>query len=145
MGQRINQFCEDLRLKLTEIDRGFDALDAKVQAKSESADNAIRARLEQVQRSLDQDRAKRSAAQAKIDGWVAKRKAATADKIAEWKVSRELAKLQNRARDAEEYAAATLDVALAAVDEAEQAALEAWLARNDADSAQARKTTSLIR
>ena len=142
MGQRINKFCEDLRLKLTKIDSGFEALDAKVQAKSENADKAIRARLEEVQRGIDADRAKRAAAQAKIDGWVAKRKAATAEKIAQWKTGRELTKLQNRADDAEEYAAAALDIALAAVDEAEQAALEAWLARHDADSAQARKAAT---
>jgi hypothetical protein len=43
--------------------------------------------------------------------------------------------LQIRAEVAERYAEAAAVVALAAVDEAEQAALEAWLARKDADIA----------
>jgi hypothetical protein len=58
----------------------------------------------------------------------------TADRVAEWKSNRETSKLQNRADKAERYAAATIAVALAAVDEAEQAAIEAWLTRQDANS-----------
>jgi hypothetical protein len=40
------------------------------------------------------------------------------------------------ADNAERYAAAAAIVAMAALDAAEQASLEAWLARKDADSAQ---------
>jgi hypothetical protein len=43
--------------------------------------------------------------------------------------------LQFRAEIAERYAVAAAVVAFTAVDEAEQAALEAWLARKDADIA----------
>ena len=51
----------------------------------------------------------------------------------------EKAKLKARAEAAERYAAGAAVVALAAVDEAEQASLEAWLARKDADSGQGTK------
>jgi hypothetical protein len=64
------------------------------------------------------------------------RKAATNEKIAQWKAKLEKAKLQSRADNAERYAAAAAIVAMAALDAAEQASLEAWLARKDADSAQ---------
>jgi hypothetical protein len=53
----------------------------------------------------------------------------------EWKDKREKAKLQSRAESAERYGVAAALIALAAVDEAEQAVLEAWLAREDADAA----------
>jgi hypothetical protein len=43
---------------------------------------------------------------------------------------------QRRAAEADRYAAACIDLAIAAVDEAERAALEAWLAREDANSSQ---------
>jgi hypothetical protein len=46
--------------------------------------------------------------------------------------------LQGRTDSAELYASATADVAVAAVDDAEQASLEAWLARQDADLAQSK-------
>ena len=39
---------------------------------------------------------------------------------------------QSRSDSAERYAAASIDVAVAPVDEAEKASLEAWLARQDA-------------
>jgi len=55
-------------------------------------------------------------------------------KIAEWKAKAETAHLKHRADLAERYAQATIAAAMAALDEAEQATLEAWLARADADS-----------
>jgi hypothetical protein len=47
--------------------------------------------------------------------------------------------LQSRADKAERYAAAAAALAAAAVDEAEQAVLESWLARRDAQAAQSTK------
>ena len=71
------------------------------------------------------------------------RKAVTDEKIAEWKAKLEKAKLKGRAEAAERYAAGAVVVASAAVDEAEQASLEAWFARKDADSAQDTNETAL--
>jgi hypothetical protein len=92
-----------------------------------------------VQRRIEQDRAKAVAAQAEMKNWIEQKKAATSGKIAEWKTNHETTKLQNRADMAERYAAAAVDVTLAALDEAEQATLEAWLARADADAAVPKK------
>ena len=138
MGQRIDQFCEDLRLKLTNIDSGLGGLKAKIEGKAQNAEQEARSQLERVQKRVEQDRTKVSAAQTELKNWVEERKTATRDKIAEWKTKLETSKLQNRADKAERYAAATIVVALAAADEAEQAALEAWLARQDASSVQAK-------
>ncbi len=138
MGQRIDQFCEDLRLKLTSIDSGLNGLKAKIEGKAQNAEQEARSHLERVQKRVEQDRSKVSAAQTELKNWVEERKTATRYKIAEWKTKHETSKLQNRADKAERYAAATIVVTLAAADEAEQAALEAWLARHDANSAQAK-------
>jgi len=67
------------------------------------------------------------------------RKATTSQKIAEWKANSEKARLKSWADFAEGYAGAAAAVALAAVDEAEQASLEAWLARKDVESAHTTK------
>ncbi len=136
MGQRIDQFCEDLRLKLTNIDSGMNGLKSKIDGKAQGAEQDVRNHLEKVQKRIHQGRSKVSSAQAEVKNWVEERKAATSDKVAEWKAKREISKLQNRADKADLYAAAAVDVAIAAVDEAEQGALEAWLAREDADTAQ---------
>ncbi len=138
MGKRIDQFCEDLRIKLTSIDNNMKALKARIDGNVRSEED-VRNYLEGVKKRIDQDRAKVTAAQADIKKWVEERKATTGEKIAEWKTKREMAKLQGRAESAERYAAAAAIVASAAVDEAEQASVEAWLARKDADTAQGMK------
>jgi hypothetical protein len=94
--------------------------------------------LERVQKRIEQNRSKVSSAQTEVKNWVDERKIATRDAITDWKAKRETSKLQNRADKAERYSAGAIVVALAAVDQAEQAALEGWLARQDANSTQAK-------
>ena len=137
MGARIDQFSEDLRQKLTIADSGLDGLKAKIESKAGHVEQDVQSHLDRVHKRVEQGRAKVTAAQADIKGWVDEKKAATSDKVAEWKAKRELNKLQGRADSAERYAAAASAVAVAALDEAEEASLEAWLARRDANSAQA--------
>src|SRR6266700_3785629 len=115
MGARIDQFSEDLRQKLTIADSGLDGLKAKIESKAGHVEQDVQSHLDRVHKRVEQGRAK----------------------VAEWKAKRELNKLQGRADSAERYAAAASAVAVAALDEAEEASLEAWLARRDANSAQA--------
>ena len=143
MSERIDQFCENLRIKLTSIDNNMQELKAKIDSKAQTAEREVRTQLETVKKRIEQDRTKLETAQADIKKWVDDFKAASNEKIAEWKDKREKAKLQSRAENAERYAVAAAVIALAAVDEAEQAALEAWLARKDADIAD-RDKSSLI-
>jgi hypothetical protein len=135
MGQRIDQFCENLRLKLTNIDSNISALKAKIDARARTAEQDVRDHLDAVQRLVDQGRAKVTVAQADMKKWADEQKTFTKEKIVQWKAARDVAKLQSRAELAEAYAAAASDVAIAAVDEAERSSLEAWLARHDADDA----------
>jgi hypothetical protein len=139
MGEHIDQFCENLRVKLTSIDNNMQSLKAKIDSKARTAEQDVQSHLDGVKRRVEQERTKVAAAQADIKKWADERKAAAGEKIAEWKAKLEVAKLQGRADGAERYAAAAAVVALAAVDEAEQASLEAWLARKDADGAKAAK------
>jgi predicted nucleic acid-binding Zn-ribbon protein len=143
MGQRIDQFCENLRQKLTMTDSGLDGLKAKIDGKATRVEQDVQSHLERVQKRIEQGRTKLSAAQADVKNWADERKAFTSDKIAEWKSKREIGKLASHADKAERYAAATIDVAVAAVDEAEQASLEAWLARQDADYARSKQAAAV--
>jgi restriction endonuclease len=139
MNERIDQFCENLRVKLTSIDDNMRALKAKIDSKERTVDQDVQFRLDSIKKRIGQDRAKLEAAHADIKKWAEERKGATDEKIAEWKAKLEKAKLNGRAEAAERYAAGAVVVALAALDDAEQASLEAWLARKDADSAQSTK------
>jgi len=134
MSKRIDQFCEDLRQKYTIAASGLDGLRAQINGKAAHVDLAVHNHLERVRKRVEQGRAKVAAAQTEIKNWADEKKAVTGDKIADWKEKREADKLQIRADKAERAAAAASVVAIAAFDEAEEAALEAWLARYDADS-----------
>jgi len=138
MGARIDQFSEDLRQKLTIADSGLDGLKAKIDGKTAHVEQDVQSHLDRVRKRVEQGHAKIAAAQADIKEWADEKKIATSDKIAEWKSKRDLSRLQVRAGMAERYAAAASAVAVAALDEAEEAALEAWLARHDANAAQAK-------
>ena len=142
MGQRIDQFCENLRQKLTMAESGIEGLKTKINAKEAHVEADVQSHLDRVHNRIDQGHAKVVAANAEMKAWVDQRKANTGEKIAGWKTKREVARLQGRADDAERYAAATIDVAVAAIDEAEQASLEAWLARQDADNARKKQSSA---
>ena len=139
MGERIDQFCENLRVKLSGIDNNMQALKAKIDSKAQTAEQEVRTRLDTVKKRIDQERPMVTAARADIKKWVDERKATTDQKVAEWKAKQEKARLNSWAEFAEGCASAAGAVALAAVDEAEQASLEAWLARKDAETAQGTK------
>lgn len=139
MSQQFDKFCEDLRLKLANVDSGLHGLKSKIGGKAHNAEQEVRNHLEMEQRRMEQNRAKIAAARNHVKDWIEERKIDTTAMIAEWKARHEIGKLQVRASKAEHYAEAALEVALAAIDEAGLAALEAWLARQDANVGQTNK------
>ena len=139
MGKRIDQFCENLRQKLVMIDSGLAGLKAKIDSDGLTAERHVQSHLERVRKRIDQARTKVSAARADVASWVQDRNAITIDTVALWKTKRDVEKLQSRADEAGRYAAAATEVATAAIDEAEQASLEAWLAQADADYAKSKQ------
>jgi predicted nucleic acid-binding Zn-ribbon protein len=139
MSEHIDQFCENLRIKLTNIDNNMESLKSKIDSKARTAEQDVRRHLDGVKKRIEQDRGNVAAAQADIKKWIEERKATASEKVAELKAKRETAQLQNRANSAERYAAGAAVVALAAIDEAERASLEAWLARKDAENTQGTK------
>jgi hypothetical protein len=136
MAERIDRFCENLRVKLTSIDNEMQSLKAKIDEKVKTAGQDAQTQLNAVNKRIEQERARVAAAQNDMKKWMEERKSASTEKIAEWKAKFEKAKLQSYADGAERYAAGATIVAMAAVDQAQEAALEAWLARKEADNAQ---------
>jgi hypothetical protein len=133
MSDKIDRFCENLRLKLTTIDNNIQGLKAKIDAKAKSAEQDVRTYLDSIKKRVAQDPNNVEAAQKELKNWLDEYRAVTKEKIADWKASGERMKLRSRADLAEKYAKATAVIAASAVDEAEQAALESWLARRDAE------------
>ena len=70
MSERIDQFCENLRIKLTSIDNNMQELKAKIDSKAQTAEREVRTQLETVKKRIEQDRTKLETAQADIKKWV---------------------------------------------------------------------------
>jgi hypothetical protein len=138
MGRRIDQFCENLRQKLTMTDCGLDGLKAKIDSGVLTAERHVQSHLERVRKRIEQGRSRVTAAKADVASWVQDRNAISIDTIAAWKTKCDVEKLQGRADKAGRYAAATVEIATAAIDEAEQASLEAWLTQAEADYAKSK-------
>ena len=58
MSERIDQFCENLRIKLTSIDNNMQELKAKIDSKAQTAEREVRTQLETVKKRIEQDRTK---------------------------------------------------------------------------------------
>jgi hypothetical protein len=135
MSEHIDRLCEDLRIKLHGIDRRLEALKGNAVATSEKSQHMVESHLDRVEQRIYDNRVIVEAANARVRAWLDGQKAGFDGKRADWKQTREVHLLNSRADDAEAYAGAVFDLAAAAADEATQAALEALLARNDANVA----------
>jgi len=134
-SQNLDQLSADVRARLANIDSSLKSLKTKVDGDTRQADAEVRSQLAKVSADVEANKPQLAAAEAQMTQWVQAQKAATAQKIAEWKASQDFTKLQARAADAERYAAAARDVAVAKLNAAHQAALEAYIAKKDANSA----------
>jgi uncharacterized membrane protein len=133
MSQQIDSFCEKLHGKLNEMDDRLQQLKVSARAGSAKARQDLHSQAEKLRANLDADRASIEAAKTRMENWAAGKKATFDEKVAQWKAQRKQEQLKRRAEAAEEYASDAFDVAVAAVDDAYEAAIEAIIARGDAD------------
>jgi hypothetical protein len=104
-------------------------------ATSEKSQFAVESQLDRVEQRIYDNRVTVEAANARVKAWLDGKKDSFDGNRADWKEHRKVLLLNTRADDAEAYAGAVFDLAAAAADEAAHAALEALLARNDANIA----------
>ncbi|HEY8381539.1 MAG TPA: hypothetical protein VIL09_05230 [Microvirga sp.] len=135
MSERIDRLCSDLRIKLHGIDRRLEALNGNAMATSEKAQHIVESQLDRVEQRIFDNRRSVDAANARVKAWLDQKKETFDGHRSEWKTMRQVRLLNGRADDAEAYAVAVFELAASAADEAAQAALEALLARNDANLA----------
>ena len=136
MGENFDKFCSDIRTEIDDTDKHLKGPQASAKNAGQKARDDAKAHLATLENKAKEQQAKIEESEAKVKAWAQQKKAITADKIAEWKAQRQVKKLNDRADDAESYAVATMQVASAAIDEAERAAIEAVVARIDADAVQ---------
>jgi hypothetical protein len=133
VSEKFNNFCGELRTKINDADKRIKDLKTNAVDASEKAKVEAKAQLAALENKAKEQKASTAAAEAKVRAWVEEKKTMTHDKIAEWKEQRDAKRLDSRADLSEHYAITAMEIAAAAVDEAERAAVEAVVARMDAD------------
>jgi hypothetical protein len=133
MSEKFDNFCSELRTKINDADKRIKDIKANAVGAGEKAKLEAKAQLAALENKAKEQKARTAAAEAKAKTWVEEKKTMTHDKIAQWKEQRDVKRLESRADLSEQYAVTAMEIAAAAVDEAERAAVEAVVARMDAD------------
>jgi chromosome segregation ATPase len=131
MSEPVDQFCDDLRDRLTRIESRVIEIKTKIESDREATKTAIDSKVSQARASLEARRDDANAARARMKERLEEKKAETENNIAEWKRSHDSDRLQRRSEDAEIYAAWATMVVADAIDEADLATMEAIAARLD--------------
>ncbi len=138
MSEKIEKFCDNLRVRLTDVDdrianlkAGLDAATARTKADIDFQLNKAKSDLEAHKREAEQ-------VQERVNTLLEEKKTQTEASIGEWVRDRKVEKMEARAQLTEDYAAEQVWLATVAVEEAELATLEALAARIEADDLAAR-------
>lgn len=132
MSSSITKFSKRIRHKFHEVEQRLDALKDATEKQAKHAGNAIHKHVEALEDDAHKGKDKLDQARADMDAWAEDAE----ETVTGWKKTFDAKMLQARADRSERYAEAALVVALATVDEAEQAMLSASLARADAEAMQ---------
>jgi hypothetical protein len=144
MTEPIAKFCEDIREKFTTIESGLGDLLVRISCEVEHAEHEVQGYLQSLSHCTKLNKEQLDNSLALVRNWREEHEAFNAAEILEWKTKGANRRLRERAEKAEHYASAVTGIAVAALENAQQAALLAWLARHDADSAAPRSTLRVI-
>ena len=101
MAKHVDKFGAALQLKLNNIETSLRGLKSTIDSKAQHAEKEVRSHLDAVNKRIEQDRAKVTAAQTEVKNWLDEQKTATSEKIIEWKTKQETTKLLHHAEIAE--------------------------------------------
>ena len=135
MSEKINEFCENLRVKLTKVENHLNRVGEDIKQVSEQAADKIRLKIDEAKATHEQNVQKVNDAKMKLEERLQAKKEEVGADVEAWKTNREIDKLEKRAVNAEGYAEIAIDLAAASVVEADLATLEAVVARLEANDA----------
>jgi hypothetical protein len=135
MSATVDQFCDRLRDQLNAIEGRLQSVKTNISGMSEQAEKTLRGKLEEARTKMQAQKEPVEQTRANLKARAQQKIAETKEAITEWKARRETRKLKARAEQAEVYAADAIYHAMASIDEAEEAILDAVIAGIDADAA----------
>jgi hypothetical protein len=135
MTDAITAFNVQMQTQMRALQNSITALNAKGMANAELADKEIRSQIKALEESGLKAKSSLDGARAEVTKW-ADDPIAT---VTGWKTKVDVSMLAARADRADKYALAASQVAAASVEAAQKAALDAKLARSEAEAAKATK------
>jgi uncharacterized protein (DUF342 family) len=135
MGTAIDNFTQQLHENLEAVEDRARSLKKNIQSLPKKTQAEIQSALDQAKTNLDTRKQEFNDYRAKLKNQLEEKEAEVMSNIEDWKASREAKKLEHRADQAEDYAATMTFLAVAAMEEAEEATLAAIAARLDAEIA----------
>ncbi len=135
MTERVDEFTDNLRDRLNEAEARLEQVKASVGAAKTGTRASIEGKIAEAKASAEAQKSALEDAQARMKSDLEEKKAATQEHVAKWKQERQVKKLERRAQFAEDDAMWAMLVAADAIDNANLRALDAIVARMDADEA----------
>jgi len=133
MSAKVDKFCDDLRDRLNTVESRLHAAKTNVQALAGQAEETLRQQCDELHRKAQAEKDRIERLRGSLTAKAQQKLAETTEIVREWKAKNETRKLNARADRAQVYAADAIEFAVAAIDEAEKAILDAIVARMDAD------------
>ena len=132
MSTAIDNFTQQLHDNLEAIEKRTNQFRESIQAVPKKTQVEIQAKPDEAKAALDSKKHEFDEYRAKLQTQFDEKEADVLSTVEQWKSSREVKKLSYRADKAESYATTSIFLAMAMMQEAEKATLEAIAARLDA-------------
>lgn len=140
----IDNFTNQLHDNLEAVENRVKSLKESIQSVSKKTQAEIQSKLEEVKTELDSKKQEFDDYRAKLKTQFEDKEADLKSNVEEWKASREVKKLEHRADKAEDYAATVIYLAIATLEQAEEATLAAISSRFDAEAASGSANTKKV-
>lgn len=135
MSITIDNFTKQLHDNLEMLEDRATKLKATIQAAPQKTQVELQLKLDEVKANLEDKKHEFDGYRAKLKTQFEERESEVKATVEEWKTNRQVQKLEGRAGRAEDYATTATFLAMAMMEEAEKATLEAMSARLDATAA----------
>ena len=132
MSIQVDQFCDKLRDRLNAVEGRLRGFETDMQGFSEQAEKSLREKLAEARTKLEAQKDHIEQTRVQFKARIHQMVTETSQAINEWKPKGEARRLNARADWAEAQAVDAIALALASIDEAEEAILQAVVARMDA-------------
>ncbi len=132
MSVALDNFTKQLHDNLEAVESRANSLKESIQSSPRKTQAEIQLKLDEAKKALDAKKKEFDGYRATLKSQFEEKESEVMANVEEWRVTREVKKLEHRADRSEQYASTAMFLAMATIEEAEKATLEAIAARLDA-------------